>query len=78
MQLCYKILYPASNFVSNPGLNPVADVTHFGLEHFPACSYRWWYIIEYPFISAFPYALRHGYDNFHSPCHFQSCSKSWY
>jgi hypothetical protein len=30
MQLCYKVLYPASNFVSCLGLNPVVDVAHFG------------------------------------------------
>lgn len=74
MQLCYKILYPASNFVSNLGLNLMADVAHFGLEHFPAVCHRGWYIVEYPFISAFPDAPRHGYDNLHSSCHFQSCS----
>jgi hypothetical protein len=78
VQLCYKILYPASNFVSNLGLNLMADVAHFGLEHFPAVCHRGWYIVEYPFISAFPDAPRHGYDNLHSSCHFQSCSKSWY
>lgn len=65
MQLCYKVLYPASNFVSCLGLNPVVDVAHFGLEHFLAGC--WWYVVEYQVISKFPDAPRHGYNIFHSP-----------
>jgi hypothetical protein len=65
MQLCYKVLYPASNFVSCLGLNPVADVAHFGLEHFHACCHRWWYVVEYLVISTFLDAPRHGYNMFH-------------
>jgi hypothetical protein len=73
-QLCYKILYPASNFISYPGLNPVANVSHFRLEHLPAGFHRGRYLVEYPVIPTFPYAPRHDYDNLHSPWHFQSCS----
>jgi hypothetical protein len=73
-QLRYKMLYPAPNFVFYPGLNPMTNISHFSLEHLPAGFHRRWYLVEYPVIRTFPYAPRHGYDNFHSSCHFQSCS----
>jgi hypothetical protein len=73
-QLCHKMLYSAPSFVSYPGLNPVTSVSHFRLEHLSEGFHRGWYLVEYPVIPTFSYAPRHGYDNFHSPWHFQSCS----
>jgi hypothetical protein len=69
--LCYRVLYLISNFISYHRLNLEADVVHFNLEHFLAGRRC---VFEYPVISVFLDAPRHGYNSFHSPRHCQSCS----
>jgi hypothetical protein len=51
--LCYRVLYPVSDPITYLGLNTVADVFDFFLEHFLAGRHSRWDVFEYPIISTF-------------------------
>ena len=72
--LCYRMLYLASNSITYSRLNPMADESHFTLEHLPARFHRGWDLVEYLVIPTPPNAPGYDYNNFHSPWYFQSHS----